>query len=128
MTNCFSELNDKPESQLSEKTIYLLQNVRRANAAILGCIEVLNEDGINEGSIPGGAKVFIRLEVHQKMGLAFAVEACSRYIAEVFDDHLENLGVDWLDEICPKVTQEAQANAQMRNGDIAFAEYEQRTG
>ena len=126
MTNHFSMLNDKPESRLSEKTIWMLQQVRRANAGIIGCIEILNEDGINEPSIPGNPEVFIRLESRQRMGLEFAIEACSRDIARIFDDHLEDLGVEWLDDICPKVTKEAQAVAEMQSGDITYAEFESR--
>jgi len=33
-------------------------------------------------------------------------------IARIFDEHLEDLGVEWLDEICPKTTKEAQAMAE----------------
>ena len=126
MTNHFSMLNDKPETQLSEKTIWMLQQVRRANAAIIGCIEILNEDGVNEPSSPGVPGVFIRLEVHQAMGLHYAIEACSRDIARIFDKHLEDIGVEWLDEICPKVTEEAQAHAKMLSGEITYAEYQKR--
>ncbi len=123
MTNHFSMLNDKPESQLSEKTIWMLQQVRRANAAIIGCIEILNEDGVNEPSSPGRPGVFIRLEVHQAMGLHYAIEACSRDIARIFDNDLEELGVNWLDDICPGVSHEAQQHADLQNGKISFSEY-----
>ena len=126
MSEHFSGLNDKPETHLSEKTIWMLQQVRRANAAVIGCIEVLNEHSCNEPSIPVGPRVFIQLEVHQEMGLHFAIEACSRDIARIFDEHLEDIGVNWLDEICPKVTAEAQAAAEMHSGKITYAEYEQR--
>jgi len=126
MTNHFSMLNDKPKTQLSEKTIWMLQQVRRANSAIIGCIEILNEDGVNEPSIPSGPSVFIRLEPHQEMGLHYAIEACSRDIARIFNEHLEDLGVEWLDDICPKVTEEAQAHAEMQSGDITYAEFEKR--
>ncbi len=126
MTNCFSGLNDKPKSQLSEKTIWMLQNMRRANAAIIGCIEILNEDGVNEPSSPGVPGVFIRLEVHQAMGLHYAIEACSRDIARIFDEHLEEIGVNWLDEICPEVRAEEDAADDLHSGKITHAEYEQR--
>ncbi len=112
MTSVHSEFKDKPEIHLNEKTIWMLQQVRRANAAIIGCIEILNEDGVNEPSIPSGPQVFIRLEPHQEMGLHYAIEACSRDIARIFDEHLEDLGVEWLDEICPNTTKEAQAMAE----------------
>ena len=126
MTNHFSMLNDKPKTQLNEKTIWMLQQVRRANSAITGCIEILNEDGVNEPSIPSGPSVFIRLEPHQEMGLHYAIEACSRDIARIFNEHLEDLGVEWLDDICPKVTNEAHAHAEMQSGDITYAEFEKR--
>jgi len=60
------------------------------------------------------------------MGLHYAIEACSRDIARTFDEHLEEIGVNWLDEICPKVTEEAQARAEMRSGDITYVEYQKR--
>ncbi len=116
MPSHFSGLADKPESRLSEKTIWMLQQIRRANAAIIGCIEILNEDGVNEGCGIGRPKVFILLEAHQKMGLEYAIEACSRDIARIFNGHLEDIGVGWLDEICPEVTEEAQARAERLNG------------
>ena len=125
MTNHFSMLNDKPETQLSEATIWMLQQVRRANAAIIGCIEILNEDGVNEGC-GANTGVFIRLEVHQVMGLHYAIEACSRDIARIFDEHLEDIGVEWLDEIRPEVTAEEKASDDRRSGKITWAEYEQR--
>jgi hypothetical protein len=127
MTNHFSMLNDEPKSQLSEKTIWMLQQVRRANSAIIGCIEILNEDGVNDGCAPNPNSVFIRLEVHQKMGLHYAIEACSRDIARIFDDHLEEIGVEWLDEIRPDIRAAEEAGADLINGKITRAEYEQRT-
>ena len=123
MSRHFSGLDDKPESRLSEKTIWMLQQIRRANVAIIGCIEILNEDSVNEGCGIGGPKVFIRLEAHQKMGLEFAIEACSRDIARIFDGHLEDIGVGWLDEICPEVTEEAQARAERLNGKNTHSEF-----
>jgi len=126
MTNHFSMLNDKPESQLSEKTIWMLQQVRRANSAIMGCIEILNEHGVNKDCGASNPGVFIQLEVHQEIGLHYAIDTCSRDIARIFDEHLEEIGVEWLDEICPKVTAEAKAHAEMLNGDITYAEYEKK--
>ncbi len=94
MTNHFSDLNNEPKTRLNEKTIWMLQQARRANAAIIGCIEVLNEHSCNEPSIPAGPGVFTRLEAHQEMGLHYAIEACSRDIARIFDNDLEELGVN----------------------------------
>ncbi len=126
MTNCFSDLNDKPKSQLSEKTIWLLQQVRRANAGIIGCIEILNEHDVNKECGADNPGVFIQLEVHQETGLHYAIEACSRDITRIFDEHLEEIGVNWLDEICPKATEVAQAHAKMQSGEITYAEYQKR--
>ncbi len=126
MTSIHSEFKDKPETQLSEKTIWMLQNMRRANAAIIGCIEIINEHDVNKECGAYNPGVFIQLEPHQEMGLHFAIDACSRDIARIFDEHLEEIGVEWLDEICPKVTAEAKAHAEMLNGDITYAEYEKK--
>ena len=126
MTHYFSGLDDKPESQLSEKTIWMLQQVRRANAAIIGCIEILNEDSVNEGCGAQNPGVFIRLDLHQKMGLEYAIEACARDIARIFDTHLEQLGVEWLDDIRPEVTADAQTTDDLQNGKMTFDEFEQR--
>ncbi len=123
MTSAHSECNDKTETHLNEETIRKLQQIRRANAGIIGCIEILNEDGVNEGSSPGGPGVFIRLEVNQKMGLNYAIEACSRDIARIFNGRLEEIGVNWLDEICPEVTEDAQQIAALQNGEISFSEF-----
>jgi hypothetical protein len=60
------------------------------------------------------------------MGLHYAIEACSRDIARTFDERLEGIGVNWLNDICPKVTEEAQAHAELTSGDITFAEYQTR--
>ncbi len=63
------------------------------------------------------------------MGLLFAIEACARTISDEFDNHLEdNFDVYWLDEVCPEVTAEAQACAEMLSGDITYAEFEKRAG
>ena len=116
---------DKSETHLNEKTIRLLQKVRRANEAILGCIQVLREDGVNEAccaSVPG---VFIRLEANQRAGLEFAVETCAEAAASVFDEHLEDLGVHWTEEICPEVTATARAVDDLKHGRNTFKELEQ---
>ncbi len=60
------------------------------------------------------------------MVLHYAIEACSRDIARTFDEPPEEIGVNWLDEICPTVTEEAQARAEMQSGEITYAEYQKR--
>jgi len=97
-----------------------------AGAAIIGCIEIINEHDVNKECGAYNPGVFIQLEPHQEMGLHYAIETCSRDIARIFDEHLEKIGVNWLDETCPKVTEEAQAFAKMRSGEITFAEYQKR--
>ena len=121
-----SSKHDKSETHLSEDTIQRLQNMRRANAAIIGCIEILKEHDVNSASIPCGSRVFIQLEPNQQMGLRFAIEACAREIAREFDGHLEDLGVYWSDEICSDVNTGAQALQDLHNKRISFAEFEER--
>jgi len=104
----------------------MLQQVRPANATIIGCIEILNENSVSKGCAAGNPGILIRLEVHQATGLHYAIEACSRDIARIFDEHLEGIGVNWLDDICPKVTEDAQAHAELTSGNITFAEYQKR--
>ncbi len=111
--------------QLDEKTIEKLQEIRRANEAIKACAEILNEHGSNDG-LPAGPRVFIRFEPNQVMGLTYAIEACANKIAGEMNSYFEDLGVNWLDDICPKVTKEAQARAEMQSGDITYAEYQKR--
>ncbi len=113
-------------TQFDKQTISKLQEIRRANEAIKTCAEILNEHGSNQGSIPGDPCVFIRLEPSQEMGLTFAIEACAKKIAEEMDSYFEDLGVNWLDDICPKVTEEAQAHAELISGEITFDEFESR--
>ena len=108
-----------------EKTIQKLQEIRRANEAIKTCAESLNEHGSNEG-LPTGPCVFIRLEASQEMGLTFAIEACAKKIAEEMNTYFEDLGVYWLDDICPEVTAQAQAADKLQKGEITFDEFESR--
>ena len=98
---------------------------RRANEAIQACAQILNEHGSNAG-LPTGPGVFLRLEVNQEMGLTFAIEACARKIAEEMNDHFQDLGVNWLDDICPEVTAEAQSAAELQYGEITLADFEKR--
>ncbi len=98
--------------QLDEKTIQKLQEIRRANEAIKACAEILNEHGSNDGSIPSVPCVFIRVNAAQEMGLTFAIEACANKIAGEMNSYFEGFGVNWLDEICPNTTKEAQAMAE----------------
>ena len=115
------------KTQFDQQTISKLQEIRRANAAIKACAEILNEHSANQASVPGGPQVFIRIEPSQEMGLTFAIEACARKIAEDMDAYFEGLGVNWLDGICPEVTAEAKAIDDLRNARITMEELEQRT-
>ena len=111
--------------QFDERTIQKLQEIRRANEAIKACAELLNEHGSNDG-IPAGPRVFIRFEASQVAGLTYAIEACANKIAGEMNSYFEDLGVNWLDDICPKVTEEAQAVEELHNGEITFDEFESR--
>ena len=114
------------DTRLRKETIRRLQNMRRANEAIGACVEILNEHGANSGSIPGGPRVFIRLDPSQEAGLIFAIEICQKKVQNEFDDYFEELGVNWLDEFSPKLNRRAEAADELQNGEITFAEFEKR--
>ena len=121
------ETGKKKEVQpLDEQTIQMLQDMRRANAAIGACAEILSEHISNAGSLPGSPSVFIRLDPNQEAGLIFAIEACSNKIRREFDDYLEELGVYWLDEFSPDINRQVQAVDELQNGKITFDEFESR--
>ncbi len=119
-------MSEPTKSILDEETIRRLQEIRRANEAIVTCAEILCEHGSNDGSIPTGPSVFIRLGPNQVMGLNFAIEACSRHIKSEFDDHLEELGVNWSEEFSPDLNRQAEAADELYNGEITFDEFELR--
>ncbi len=119
-------MTESTKTNLDEETIRRLQDMRRANEAIATCAEVLCEHGANDGSIPTGPCVFVRLDPNQEMGLNFAIEACSRHIKSEFDDYLEELGVFWSEEFSPDLNRQAEAVSELRNGDITYAEFEKR--
>ncbi len=114
------------KTQFDKQTISKLQEIRRANEAIKACAEILNEHGANQGSLPGGPRVFIRIDPSQEMGLTFAIEACARKISEDMDSYFEDLGVNWLDEFSPELNREAQVADELLDGKITFEEYESR--
>lgn len=126
MTSIRSTTLDDRDSELKKGTITQLQEIRRANAGIRACVEILNEHSINNGSIPGDPCVFICLDADQEGGLLYAIEACSERISDLFDSDLEQLGVNWQDDFMPELSAEAKASAEMRSGDISYAEYEKR--
>ena len=119
-------MTESTDTKLEEETIRRLQDMRRANEAICACVQILNDHGSNDGSIPSGASVFVRLDPNQVMGLNFAIEACSRHIKSEFDDFLEELGVYWLDEFSPDLNRQAEAVYELHNGEITFADFEKR--
>ncbi len=119
-------MTDETKTNLTDETIRRLQDMRRANEAICACVEILNEHGSNDGSIPTGPSVFVRLDPNQEMGLNFAIEACSRHIKNEFDDYLEELGVFWSEDFSPDLNRQAQAVDALHNGEITFDEFESR--
>ncbi len=109
-----------------KETISELQKIRRANNAILGCAQILSEHGINKECMPHKLGAWLQLTPQQACGLQYAIETCARFTDDLFTDYLENLGVYWDNEHPPKVRKEAQATAEMINGDITYAEFERR--
>ncbi len=52
MTSITSQLWDKSETHLNQKTIRKLQDIRRANAAIQACVEILYQNDVNRAFLP----------------------------------------------------------------------------
>jgi len=52
MTSITSQLWDKSETHLNQKTIRKLQDIRRANAAIQACVEILYKNVVNRAFLP----------------------------------------------------------------------------
>ena len=119
-------MTDETKTNLNEKTVKALQEMRRANEAMCAGTEILSEHGANGGSIPSGPSVFIRLDPNQEAGLIYAIEACSRHIKNEFDGHMEELGVYWLDEFSTDLNRQAEAVDELHNGEISFDEFESR--
>jgi len=106
------------------ETITELQKIRRANEAVLGCSQILSEHNTLKECSPGRLGAYLQLTSQQACSLLFAIEACSRTVADTFDDYLEERGVGWEDEHLPEVRIEAEAHAAMQAGEISFPEYE----
>jgi hypothetical protein len=121
-------MSNSTKTNLDEESIRRLQDIRRANEAIFACVQILSENRINQGSIPSGPSIFIRLDPNQEAGLNFAIEACSRHIKSEFDDYLEELGVYWSEEFSPRLNRQAQAVHDLDNGEISFSEFKKNTG
>ena len=113
-------------NQFDDVTIEKLQEIRRANEAIKSCTEILNENGANQGSVPAGPAVFIRIRPNQQAGLIFAIEACARKISDEMDSYFEDRGVCWMDEFSPDVNREAEAAQDLHSGEVTYAEFEKR--
>ena len=111
---------------LDENVISELQKIRRANNAILGCAQILNESIVLKACIPGRLGAYLQVTSQQECGLIFAIEACSRFTDDLFTEYLEDLGIGWSDEHLPEVRKEAEAHAEMISGKITYAEYERK--
>ncbi len=114
------------KTKLDDVTIKKLRAIRRANAGVLACSQLLAEHSVNKECSAVYPGVVIRFEPEQEMGLQFAIEACATVIAHEMDEYFDELEVDWQDEICAKATAEGEAAAEMQRGDITYAEYEKR--
>ena len=111
---------------LDENVISELQKIRRANNAILGCAQILNENMVLKACIPGRLGAYLQVTPQQECALIFAIEACSRFTDDLFTNYLEDLGVNWDDEHLPEVRKEAEAHAEMISGKITYVEYERK--
>ncbi len=68
------------------------------------------------------------MDADQEGGLFYATEACSERISDLFHTDLEKLGVNWQDDFMPELSTKAKASAEIRSGDITYAEFEKRVG
>ncbi len=109
-----------------KETISKLQDIRRANNAILGCSQILQEHDVLKECTPGRLGPYLQLTPQQACGLMFAIEACARFTDDLFEGHLDDRGVGWTDEHLPEVRKEAEALAEMLSGDITYAQYEKK--
>ena len=109
-----------------KETISKLQDIRRANNAILGCSQILQEHDVLKECTPGKPGPYLQLTPDQAGGLMFAIEACARFTDDLFNEYLEDRGVNWTDEHLPEVRKEAEALAEMISGDITYAQYEKK--
>ena len=112
--------------KFDDRTIEELQRIRRANSAVLGCAQILNEHNSHDGSIPGSLGVFLRLEAQQAGSLVFAIEACSQVVDDLFESYFDPRGVAWDEEHLPDIRREAEAHAAMQAGEISYPEFEKR--
>ena len=113
---------------LDRGAISKLQDIRRANNAILGCSQILHEHDVLKECTPGRLGAYLQLTPQQACGLMFAIEACARFTDELFTNYLEGLGVGWTDEHLPEVRKEAEARDQLIRREIGFDEYKDRLG
>ena len=99
-----------------KETISKLQDIRRANNAILGCSQILQEHDALKECTPGRPGPYLQLTSQQECGLMYAIEACARFTDDLFTEYLEDRGVLWTDEHLPEVRKEAEALYQLRQG------------
>ena len=114
--------------KFDENVISELQKIRRANHAILGCAQILNEHTVLKECTPGRLGAYLQVTAEQECGLLYAIETCSRFTDDLFSNYLETLGVNWSDEHLPEVREQAEAMDQLQSGEINFEQYKDRLG
>ncbi len=89
------------------RLISRLREIRRANAGIGGCMNVLIQHRMNLECTPQRPEVYLQLTIEDEASLEHAIEACSRFIDEAFET-LPVLGdVMWDDEYLPEIRHQA---------------------
>ena len=111
-----------------KETISKLQDIRRANNAILGCSQILQEHDVLKECTPGKPGPYLQLTPDQAGGLMFAIEACARFTDDLFNEYLEDRGVNWTDEHLPEVREAAESADAFQRGEIDFEQFKKENG
>jgi len=111
-----------------KETISKLQDIRRANNAILGCSQILQEHDVLKECIPDQPGPYLQLTTQQACGLMFAIEACARFTDDLFTEYLEDRGILWTDEHLPEVRKAAESAGAFQRGEIDFEQFKKENG
>ena len=84
-----------------------LRGIRRANAGIGRCLNVLMRHRMNLECTPHRPEVYIQLTAEDAACLEHAIEACSRFIDEAFETLPVFGDVMWDDKYLPEVRHQA---------------------
>lgn len=123
------EMKQDSGDKLHPVTVMRLAEIRRANAGIQACANILTQHSVNKDCLADTPGVHIQLDAYDEIGLCFAIEAARRLVANTLEDHFEDeYGVGFVDDYLPEVTREATAVAAYTNGEISWDECCKQSG